>query len=88
MLEVSSAEVSKSFGVYRERAEGSRGVAPEPVRVMHYNKPSVVIVEASEWERLKRRDKMSLAIEELPEDLIDQVAATIMDPRFDFLNAK
>ncbi|RAI54713.1 type II toxin-antitoxin system Phd/YefM family antitoxin [Roseicella frigidaeris] len=88
MLEVSSAEVSKSFGVYREKAEGSRGAAPEPVRVLHYNKPAVVIVQADEYERLKRRDKMSLAIEELPEDLIDQIASSTMDPRFDFLNAK
>lgn len=88
MLDVSSAEVSKSFGVYRERAEGSGGAAPEPVRVMHYNKPAVVIVQADEYERLKRRDKMSLAIEELPEDLVEKVAATAMDPRFDFLNAK
>ena len=87
MLDVSSAEVSKRFGIYRERAEGSQEAAPEPVRVMHYNKPSVVIVEASEWERLKRRDKMSLAIEELPEDLVDRVAAMTMDPRFDFLDA-
>lgn len=88
MLDVSSAEVAKSFGVYRERAEGARGAAPEPVRVMHYNKPSVVIIRADEYERLKRRDKMSLAIEELPEDLVERVAATTMDPRFDFLNAK
>ena len=42
---------------HRERAEGSREAAPEPVRVMHDNKPSVVAVEALEWEHLKRRTK-------------------------------
>jgi len=48
MAKVSSAEVSKNFSTYyREMADGSRG-APEPVLVLHYNKPSVVIVAADE----------------------------------------
>ena len=86
MLEVSSAEVSRNFSAFRERAEGARGGTPEPVRVLHYNKPSVVIVEASEWERLKRRDKMSMAIQDLPEGLIDRIANSEMDPRFAYLD--
>ena len=87
MVDVSSAEVAKSLGAYRERAEGTNGAAPEPVRAMHYNKPSVVIVQAAEWERLKRRDKLSLAIENLPENLVAQGAETTMNPRWEFLNA-
>ncbi len=80
MAEVSSAEVQRNFRVYREKAEGSHG-EPEPVMVMHYNKPSVVIVAASEYARLKRRDKRVLATEDLPEWLVNQIGAAEMDPR-------
>ena len=59
MVEVSSAEVQRNFGAYRERAEGAQGT-PEPVTVMHYNKPSVVIIAAEEYERLQRKDAMVL----------------------------
>lgn len=83
MPDVSSAEVSKNFGAYREMAEGS----PEPVTVLHYNKPSVVIVAADEYARLKRRDKRVMATEDLPEWLINQIATTEMDPRFAYLDA-
>jgi PHD/YefM family antitoxin component YafN of YafNO toxin-antitoxin module len=85
MTEVSSAEVSKNFGKYREIADGSRGT-PEPVTVLHYNKPSVVIVAADEYVRLKRRDKRVLATEDLPEWLVNQIAETEMDPRFTYLD--
>ena len=86
MIDASSADVSRRFSAFREVAEGVGGAAPEPVRVMLYNKPAVVIVQADEYERLKRRDKLALAIEELPADLVDRIAATTMDARFDFLN--
>ena len=66
MAEASSAEVQRNFGAYRERAEGANG-APEPVTVMHYNKPSVVIIAAEEYDRLKRRDGMlMMAAEAMP----------------------
>ena len=65
MVEVSSAEVQRNFGAYRERAEGANGV-PEPVIVMHYNKPSVVIIAAEDYERLKRKDGIMIAAEAMP----------------------
>jgi PHD/YefM family antitoxin component YafN of YafNO toxin-antitoxin module len=64
MVEVSSAEVQRNFGAYRERAEGAHGV-PEPVIVMHYNKPSVVIIAAEDYERLKRKEGVMIAAETL-----------------------
>lgn len=79
MVEVSSAEVQRNFGAYREVAEGTRA-APEPVTVLHYNKPSVVIVSATEYARLKRRDKQVVLAEDLPEWLAQQVAESEMGP--------
>lgn len=81
VAQASSAEVARNFSTYREIADGSRGT-PEPVTVLHYNKPSVVIVAADEYARLKRRDKRAMATEDLPEWLVNQIAETEMDPRF------
>jgi PHD/YefM family antitoxin component YafN of YafNO toxin-antitoxin module len=85
MAKVSSAEVSKNFSTYREMADGSSGT-PEPVLVLHYNKPSVVILAADEYARLKRRDRVVGASEELPEWLALRISQTEMDPRFNFLD--
>ena len=85
MAEVSSAEVQRNFGTDREMAEGTHGV-PDPVTVLHYNKPSVAIVAASEYARLKRRDKRAMATEDLPEWLVDRIASSEMDPRFTYLD--
>lgn len=82
MSQVSSAEVQKNFGEYRAIAEN------EPVLVMHYNKPSVVILSAEEYNRLKSRDKQSMATADLPEWLIEQIAESEMDPKFSYLDAQ
>lgn len=77
--------MQRNFGVYREMAEGSHA-APEPVTVLHGDKPSVVIVSAAEFARLKQRDKRVMATEELPEWLVNRIAASEMDPRFSYLD--
>jgi prevent-host-death family protein len=80
MVEISSAEAGRNFSQYREKAES------EPVVVLHYNKPSVVIIAASEFERLKRRDKKVLSIEEMPDWLAELVINGNMDARHDPLD--
>jgi hypothetical protein len=56
------------------------------VTVLHYNEPSVVIVSAVEYARLKWRDKQGLLTEELPEWLVDRIATSEMDPKFRYLD--
>ncbi len=85
MVNVTSTEVQRNFGVYREMAEGSNG-APEPVTVLHGDRPSVVILSAAEFARLKLRDKRAMATEDLPEWLVNQIATSEMDPRFAYLD--
>lgn len=82
MAEIPAAEVQKNFGAFREIAER------EPVVVTRYNKPSVVILSADEYARLKRRDKRAMASEDLPDWLADRIEATRMDARHDALNDK
>lgn len=80
MVEISSADVARNFSQIREQAE------TEPVFVSHYNKPSVVIIAASEFERLKRRDKKVMSIEEMPDWLVELVVTARMDARHDHLD--
>jgi hypothetical protein len=82
MSQATSAEVQKNFGEFRVKAER------EPVVVMHYNKPSVVLLSADEYARLKRRDKRAVATEDLPDWLVERIAATRMDKRHAKLNPK
>jgi PHD/YefM family antitoxin component YafN of YafNO toxin-antitoxin module len=72
--------VGRNFSEYRTKAES------EPVIVLHYNKPSVVIIAASEFERLKRRDKKVMSIEEMPDWLAELVINGNMDARHDHLD--
>ena len=85
MREISSAEAQENFTAYRKLAEGLTA-EPETVTVLHHDKPSVVIVSAAEYERLKRRDKQVLLTEEAPEWLIECIATIEMDPAFNELN--
>jgi PHD/YefM family antitoxin component YafN of YafNO toxin-antitoxin module len=85
MVDVSSAEVQRNFGAYRERAEGANG-PPEPVTVMHYNKPSVVIIAAEEYARLKRKDAVMVMTEAMPSfGLSDAGPADTAKPRLGFM---
>ena len=63
---------------------------PEPVMVMHYNKPSVVIISATEYERLKRKDAiMMMAEEAMPTfGLDDAVAVAKVSRRLGFMSGE
>jgi prevent-host-death family protein len=64
---VSSAEVQKNFGRYKDAA----GI--EPVVVTQYGKPAVVILAASEYERLKELDRRVLRLDDLPDSDIEEM---------------
>ena len=55
----SSAEVQKNFGRYKDAA------LAEPVVVTQYGKPSVVILAATDYERLKELDRRILLLDEM-----------------------
>ena len=72
MSVVSSADVQKNFGRYEEAARA------EPVVVTQYGKPTVVIIAASEYERLKELDRRVLRLEDMPDnDIEDMLRAEI-----------
>jgi prevent-host-death family protein len=67
MATASSAEVQKNFGRYKDAA------LAEPVVVTQYGKPSVVILAATEYERLKELDRRILRLDEMSDAEIEQM---------------
>lgn len=63
------AEVKKNFELYQDRAPHT------PVTVTRHGRPSVVILPAAEYERLRRLDRQALAITELGEADIAAIEA-------------
>ena len=74
MAMVTSAEAQKNFGRYRERA------LEEPVVVTQYGKPSVVIISAAEYERLKELDRRVMLLDEMSDAEIEEMAASQIPP--------
>ena len=68
MALITSAEAQKNFGRYREQA------LEEPVVVTQYGKPSVVIISATEYERLKELDRRVMLLDEMPDTDIEEMA--------------
>lgn len=65
MVKVTSAEMQKQFGLYREIA------IREAVTVTHHGRDSLVLISAGEYARLKALDEaQSLFIEELDDEAV------------------
>jgi prevent-host-death family protein len=67
MAIVTSAEVQKNFGRYREQALAG------PVIVTQYGKPSVVIISAAEYERLKELDRRVMRLDNMSDTEIEEM---------------
>jgi len=78
----SSAEVQKNFGVFREIA------LSEPVIVQHYGAASVVIVSASEYERLRSLDREVLSLDELRDQDLDEMAEAEIPEQYRYTTAQ
>jgi prevent-host-death family protein len=74
MTIVTSAEAQKNFGRYRERA------LAEPVVVTHYGKPSVVIISAAEYERLKELDRRVMRLDNMSDGEIEEMLDSTVPP--------
>jgi prevent-host-death family protein len=71
---VSSAEVQKNFGRFKEAARA------EPVVVTQYGKPAVVILAASEYERLKELDRRVMRLDDMSDNEIDEMLQAEIPP--------
>jgi prevent-host-death family protein len=74
MTIVTSAEVQKNFGRYREQA------LVGPVVVTQYGKPSVVIISAAEYERLKELDRRVMRLDNMSDAEIEEMLDSTVPP--------
>lgn len=68
MLTATAAEIQRNFGHWQDKA------LQQPVRVTRNGRPKVVILSVEEYQRLRRRDRQALRIEELSRDELAAIA--------------
>lgn len=69
-LSISSAEFQKGFGRVREAA------LREPVTITNHGRDSLVLMSADEYQRLKRRERRVMGLEDFSETDILAIAST------------
>src|SRR5215469_10914628 len=74
MPTVSSAEVQKNFGRFKDMAR------TEPVVVTQYGKPAVVILDATEYSRLKELDRRVMRLDDMSDAEIDEMLRSEIPP--------
>lgn len=80
MKRFSAQELQRNIGAVQDVA------LVEPVAITHHGRERLVLLSAEEYNRLKKRDRRSYAVEDLPEELIEEFSVAEMDARFDGLN--
>ena len=51
-----------------------------PIAITHHGRDRLVVMSATEYARLKRRDKLVLAIEEVPDEFVEALRQPVDDP--------
>jgi PHD/YefM family antitoxin component YafN of YafNO toxin-antitoxin module len=75
MIRVSSTEFGKEVGRYQDAA------LSQPVVVTRNGRDRTVMISVEEYQRLKRRDRQVFAAGEAPEEIVEAVKNSEMDPR-------
>jgi prevent-host-death family protein len=76
MIKFTASHAGKHFGEVRERA------LTEPVGIERHGRVNVVVLSASEYERLRALDRRrSLAASEITDELAEQIERSDMDVR-------
>ena len=76
MRSVSAQELQRNIGEVQDIA------LREPIAITRRGKERLVLMSIDEYKRLAARDRKALAVEDMPDSVIDAVAKAEMDPRF------
>ncbi|MEE3627678.1 type II toxin-antitoxin system Phd/YefM family antitoxin [Nitrospirillum sp. BR 11752] len=68
-----------SLDLQRNGAKVQEAALREPVSVTYHGRDRLVILSVDEFERLKQRDKMVIAIEEMPEEFLRSLQEAYYD---------
>ena len=80
MASVSISELQRNIGDIQEL------VSKGPVTITRNGREKYVLLSTSEYQRLKRRDKQVLGVEELSEQDIRDIAAAKVPEEYAYLN--
>jgi prevent-host-death family protein len=84
MVRVTATEFAKNFGRYREEAQR------EPVAITSHGRTSGYFVSAYEYAelvRLRAFERRVHRIEDLPENIVQAISESTMDPTHEHLHA-
>jgi prevent-host-death family protein len=79
-MKVSTAEFIKNFGTLADKA------LQEPVTITKHGRDRLVLVEAAEYERLKRRDRRVVATVDMTPEEMELIAKSEMPPGYEHLD--
>ena len=81
-MRVSSAEFLKKYGSLTDQA------IKEPVTITRNGRDRLVLLAVEEYERLKRRDRQAVALEDFTQDEIEAIAKAEVPAGHDHLDAE
>jgi prevent-host-death family protein len=70
LIDIPAAEAARNFAKVSDQA------LREPVRITSHGRPRLVLLSVEEYERLKRRDRVVVKIEDLPDEFFEALMAT------------
>ncbi len=79
-MKVSTAEFIKNYGTLADKA------LTEPLTITKNGRDRFVLVEAGEFERLKRRDRKVVATSDMPEELLQLIMKSEMPAGYEHLD--
>ncbi len=81
-MKVSTAEFIKNYGLLADKA------LSEPVTITKNGRDRLVVLSAEEFERLTRRDRRVVKLEDFTAEEIDLIAKTEVPPGYAHLDAE
>jgi prevent-host-death family protein len=79
-VRISATEFGKEVGRYQDLALN------QTVIVTRNGRDRTVLISAEEYQRLKRRDRQVYAAGELPDEIVEAIRGSEMDPRHQHLD--
>ncbi len=81
-MRISTADFIKNFGALADQA------LSEPVRITKHGRDRLVMLSATEYDRLKRRDRRVVRLEDLTDEELELIAQAEVPADYAYLDAE
>ncbi len=81
-MRISTADFIKNFGALADQA------LSEPVRITKHGRDRLVMLSATEYDRLKRRDRRVVRLEDLTDEELELIAQAEVSAEYAYLDAE